>query len=109
MKIHVQWSTDSPDVYREYDSSEWALLPTRPVPIGGEAIDSDLGWITSLSIQGNHATGDHFAVVDHVDFVDLYAWWDDPEDYSFDLWGAHRYRIHYPSVKKNRHEEEYWD
>lgn len=109
MKIYVQWSLDTPETWREYDSSEWALLPAKPIPTGGEIIDAGLGWITSISVQGINFTGDHFAVEDHVDFLDVFAWWDDPDDYPPEWQGGHRYRFYPPTVKENRWAEKYWD
>lgn len=62
MKILVQWATTSPESWRVYDSADWASLPTRPDPDSSSVLDTGLGWVNRLCVQGMEFTADHYAV-----------------------------------------------
>lgn len=83
MKIFVQWATDPPSGYVEMDSSEWKNAPSKPLPDGTEMVDSQLGYVASLNVQGAQFYGyDHLAVIDIPATQDILvaAWKDDVED-----------------------------
>lgn len=80
MKLYVQWSTDPPTDWIQIDSSEWASLPKKPVPVGGEVIDSTPGWVAGINCQGVHFSGDHYAVIDTAQGTVIASWVDDLDD-----------------------------
>jgi len=83
MKIYIQWSKASPQDYVEIDSSEWASLPKKPLPTGGETIDNRPGWIHSLDIQGIVLSDDHYHVQDLPDgSIKVTTWHDDLDDWE---------------------------
>ena len=67
VKLLVQWTTDPVADWVEYDITsvqDVKNLPSKPVPVGGEVIDSTPGWVYKLNVQGvtfggfDHYTGD---------------------------------------------------
>lgn len=86
MRILVQWSTSSPGDWTEIESSDWAQVAAKSVPVGGESIDGAAGWVHALNVQGVIFTGyDHLAVEDIADGCRVFAWNDDPDDWPGDL------------------------
>lgn len=81
MKLQVQWTLAAPQPYEWIDSSEWAGLPFKAEPIGGEIIDEIKGWPYAIACQGIPMYADHYAVEDGIDSIVIYTWNDDPEDY----------------------------
>lgn len=90
MRILVQWTTRTPHDYVEMDSSDWAALPTKPVPVGGESLDEGEGWVADLVVQGvSFAGADHYAVEDLPGgALRVTTWTDDPDDYPQDQFWA---------------------
>lgn len=87
MKVLVQWSTLTPQDWREYDSAEWAGLPSKRVPAGPETMDNALGWVTALNCQDVSFVGyDHYACEDLPGGAcRITAWKDDLDDAALDL------------------------
>ena len=83
MRVDIQWTTDPAQDWITIDSRDWFKLPKKDEPVGGEIIDSTLGWIWSVNVQGVAFSADHYAVVHQQGqgFVAVYAWNDDPDDY----------------------------
>ncbi len=59
MRVYVQWTLASPIDWVELDVRNsgpsrraWENLPSKPTPVGGEAIDNVPGWLFDLSVQG---------------------------------------------------------
>lgn len=85
MKLLVQWATAHARDWTEIDSADWAGLPKKSVPVGGELIDDVPGWLFDVCVQGMcSGTGDHVAVEHLGDSVRLTVWKDDVEDYTPD-------------------------
>ena len=84
MKLLVQWTQSNPNDWVEIDSSEWASLPKRPEPKGGEGIDDSPGWIYGVNVMGTVFIGnDHIAIEDINDTdIKVTTWSDDLDDYS---------------------------
>jgi len=81
-KVLVQWSTDPPGGWEEIDCTDYATLPTKRLPTGGETIDGLRGWVHAVNVQGVVFSGmDHYAVEDTVEGCRVTTWADDPEDY----------------------------
>ncbi len=80
MRVDIQWTTDRAAAWISVDSRDWPNLPSKPLPRGGERIDNQPGWIESINIQGVHFRGDHYAVTDRGDHVEVAVWSDDQED-----------------------------
>lgn len=90
MKVLVQWANAAPSDYIEIDSTEWATLPRKPVPVGGETVDNTPGWLFDVMVQGiSFAGADHYHVKDVAGGgVKVTAWWDDSEDQPPDQFKA---------------------
>jgi hypothetical protein len=83
MKLLVQWATEHPRGWVELDSSEWAALAKKPVPVGGEEIDDAPGWLSNVCVQGMCSGSVDHVAVEHLDNgVRVTLWKDDPEDYE---------------------------
>ena len=84
MKVLVQWATAIPADWVAIDSADWAGLPAKPEPVGGEIIDDTPGWICQICVQGMSFTGDHYAVLHDVPAggCTVYCWSDDPGDFQ---------------------------
>lgn len=82
MKIYVQWTTNPASDWIEIDHTEWKDLPNKPEPKGGEVIDSELGLVCRVNVQGIIFGMDHIAVWEEGDVVKAVGWHDDPEDYK---------------------------
>jgi hypothetical protein len=83
MRLLVQWSTKHPRGWIEVDSKVWAALAKKPVPVGGETIDDEPGWLSNVCVQGQcTGSADHVAVEHLGDSVRVTSWNDDPEDYK---------------------------
>ena len=83
MKICIQWATDPPMGFIEYDLSDWLDIPRRPLPVGGESIDGEFGLFNGIRIQGVGGSGwDHASIVAlPVGGCRATFWKDDPDDY----------------------------
>ena len=83
MKLLVQWATKHPLGWVELDSADWSALAKKPVPVGGEEIDDEPGWLSNVCVQGQcTGSADHVAVEHLGDSVRVTSWLDDPEDYE---------------------------
>jgi len=84
MKVLIQWSLADPEDWEEVDSADWATLPSKPEPIGGEVLDNTKGWINKMNIQGMIFSEDHFHVEDIPSdgSCKITTWNDDPEDWE---------------------------
>jgi len=80
MKIYIQWTTDPAQDWVLIDSADWSSLPKKPEPVGGEVVDSSLGWVYSINCQGCMFSGDHYAIVDLPDGSTAVASWTDDID-----------------------------
>lgn len=84
MKVLLQWTQADPADYVVVDSSAWAALSRKPLPVGGEILDNAPGWIFDVCVQGISFGGaDHYCVEDLADGsggVRVTRWWDDPDD-----------------------------
>ena len=80
MKVCLQPTLATPGDRIEIDSADFAALPRRPVPVGGEVLDDRAGWYHEVCIQGISSTGDHHAVRDIGADVELTSWTDDSAD-----------------------------
>jgi len=114
VKIYVQWAIDPAGGWHEYDSSQWADLPKKAVPgsnhspifdvegkvtgfeSGSEVMDDSPGWINRLNVQGVLFFGDHIAVAEPLgkDYIEVYYWFDDPDDYQEAEMTASVWRFH---------------
>jgi hypothetical protein len=82
MKLLLQWSLASPQGWVEVDSAQWASLPKKPLPVGGEVIDDTPGWIHQVNVQGVCLTADHYAVEEiAAGEIRVTAWNEDEADY----------------------------
>lgn len=88
MKLYIQWTTDPPTDWVQIDSSEWASLPKKPVPTGGEVIDSTPGWVHAINCGATIMSADHYVVQDLANNKTMVMGWnDDPDDYDpADFW-----------------------
>ncbi len=95
MKVLLQWTIETPSDWVELDSADWANLPSKPLPVGRERIDSLPGWISRLNIQGVDFCGyDHYAVEDLQDGAcRVTVWKDDPDDIPTDVLGEFYARV----------------
>ncbi|MEE9140515.1 MAG: hypothetical protein V3U18_07030, partial [Alphaproteobacteria bacterium] len=84
MKIGYQWATATPQDWSDIDSKDWAKLPDKGEPIGGEVIDDTPGYVYQVNVQGVCYTGDKYAVRDvpGTDDCEVFCINDDPEDYD---------------------------
>lgn len=86
MKVLVQWTRANPTDWEEYDSTQWTTIPKKPVPVGGEIIDDDPGWIHAICIQGVvFISSDHYVVWHDqptVGDVSVVIWNNDPVDWD---------------------------
>lgn len=81
--MYVQWATNPAQDWVELDTKDWLLTPKLPIPDGSETLDSTLGWIFRINIQGVVFSGyDHYAVEDRGNHVLVHAWNSDLEDYD---------------------------
>ncbi len=80
MKMYVQWATAVATEWVEIDSADWATLPAKDEPQGGELRDSAPGWVNMINVQGVRISGDHLAVEDVGEAVRVSQWNDDPQD-----------------------------
>ncbi|MHA2063194.1 MAG: hypothetical protein ACXABY_02315 [Candidatus Thorarchaeota archaeon] len=82
MKVLIQWAVNGPTDWEEIDSADWAALPKKRDPWGGEKITATPGWVNRLCVQGVEFTADHYAVEDLPGSgCKVYIWSDDPVDY----------------------------
>lgn len=81
-KIYVQWSRLIARDWEELDSSEYGKSLEKPVPVGGETLDDQEGWVSQLNCQGVQFIGyDHYAVESLPGGgCKVTAWRDDPDD-----------------------------
>jgi hypothetical protein len=82
MLVYLQWALADPQGWVSYDinsPADWAALPSKPIPTGGEALDNTPGWITSLWVPrfSGWQGFDHLCV----DGRYVYGWNDDPDDW----------------------------
>ena len=93
MKLLIQWTTDVPTDWTEYDITsvqDIRSLPSKPEPTGGEIIDGTPGWVFALNVQGVTFTGfDHFSGDITGDGLAIIAWSDDAADVNFQGYLAH--------------------
>lgn len=84
MKIGYQWATATPQDWSDIDSKDWAKLPDKGEPIGGEVIDDTPGYVYQVNVQGVCYTGDKYAVRDMpgTDDCEVFCINDDPDDYD---------------------------
>lgn len=83
MRILVQWARSQGTDWEEYDSADWASLPSRPVPSGGETLDGERGWVCAVNVQGVIFKADHIALEDLPGGVlRVLQWDDDPDDWD---------------------------
>lgn len=83
MRVLVQWARSTPGGWRETTSETWGSLPKRPVPVGGETIDSGPGWVEAVCVQGVVFEGhDHYAVEQDGGICRVTVWSDDPGDHD---------------------------
>lgn len=102
MKVLIQWATNSPADWLEIDSSNWAGLPKKADPRGGEILNGKPGWINRVCVQGVEFTADHYAVEDLPGSgCIVYAWSDDPEDYTEGYKNAKVYQFLYLDYDPN--------
>ncbi len=85
MKILIQWTKANPEDWTEISSADWmTVIATRAkaVPIGGEVIDNDPGWIYAINVQGMvSGSADHYHIEDlGVRGCRVTMWVDDLED-----------------------------
>ena len=94
MKLLLQWSLANPRNWVEVDSAAWTSLPKKAIPVGGETLDDQPGWLHQVNVQGICLTADHYAV-EHVsaEEINLYSWNDDEEDYPTGWKYAHVWNI----------------
>jgi len=79
LPILVQWALRTPEDWAPV--TDWARLPSRPVPTGPAGRDQVPGYVCGLAVDGiAHDGHDHYAVVGPV----VVMWNDDPEDYTPD-------------------------
>jgi hypothetical protein len=81
MKFLVQWTTDPPTDWVEYDITslqDFKDMPKKPVPVGGEIIDALPGWVMAVDVQGLTLTGwDHYTADIVGDGLAVIVWNDD--------------------------------
>lgn len=90
MRILVQWSLATPGDWSTIDlgvsgaaARAWRNLPRKPVPVGGDVIDEQRGWVYDVAVQGVLLGGhDHYAAEPIIGDGVLFTHWDDdPEDW----------------------------
>lgn len=91
MKIRYQWALKNPRGWEEVDSSEWANLPKRPIPLKGElgGEDNQEGWIRNVNVQGLTNEGYDHVAIEEVTIgndigVKMTSWNNDPDDAHVD-------------------------
>lgn len=122
MKVLVQWTTDPPSGWIEVDSKNWAMLLKKPEPPadrkpiydsngkvtsfeGSEVIiDAQAGWIYQICVQGISFWGDHLAVIDQGNSIEVIVWNDDPDDRDKQEFIADVWRL-YPDVVDRIYQE----
>ena len=63
MKVLVQWARAQTSNWMQIDSRDWKLLAKRPRP-NGDSLDSKMGWVAAVNIQGVVMCGDSYAIED---------------------------------------------
>lgn len=90
MRLYVQWALATPQdgIAVELDTSgsrrrNFERLPSKPKPVGGEAIDDNPGWVYRLNIGGQEFNAfDHYAVAPLASGgIQVTVWNDDPDDF----------------------------
>ena len=89
MRVFVQWTLATPTDWIELDIRNsgpfrraWENLPSKPEPVGGEAINNTPGWLYDLNVQGVEFAGaDHYTLRPTDTGVEVTTWNDDPTDW----------------------------
>ncbi len=81
MKILLQSTLLTPGDWVEHDHTQWASLPKKAEPRGGETIDDVSGWCHAVNVQGRCFQADHYHVAPLIDGLRMTAWNDDPVDF----------------------------
>lgn len=102
MKICVQWTTNPAKDWVEMDSADWKSIPFKKEPpadrqpifrdtsgLGSPVIgfsrpelviNKDPGWVCGVCVQGMVMDGDHIAIVEVEDGIEVSCWNDDLAD-----------------------------
>ena len=87
MRLLIQWTTDPPTDWVEYEITkalDLRRLPQKPAPTGGEIIDSAPGWVAGINLQGVIFDGwDHYAADIIGGAIRFTGWNDDMQDPAF--------------------------
>ena len=89
MKLLIQWATDPPADWVEYDivnANDYGSIPDKGEPTGGEVLDTAPGWVYAINVQGCIWQGwDHFAGDISGDGLVVIVWKDDlvAEEWTF--------------------------
>ena len=88
MLISIQWATATPADWIDYEIASKAdirALPRKPVPVGGEVLDDEPGWVARLCVQGVVFGGyDHISldIAPALGVLKVAGWQDDPDDFA---------------------------
>lgn len=82
MRVYLQWALADPQGWEAHDidsAADWAALPSKPEPVGGETLDNTPGWLARIDVAGIGQWGGYDHV--HFDGTTLTCWNDDPTDW----------------------------
>jgi hypothetical protein len=97
MRIFVQWAQSTAADWQQLDSLDWASLPNKGPPGGMPFVDSSVGWINALNVQGAIVEGyDRISVVHGGPggSIDVWAVNDDPAHWNPTTRYARRIRVY---------------
>lgn len=85
MKISIQWATNPPADFIDYEinsNEDFALLPYQDEPDDTDKVTDKQGYVNMLNIEGTGFSGDHVGIDIQTDKVLVGVWNDDFDDWD---------------------------